>query len=61
MGLLLLLCFTGTAAGTAAAAKLLGKIPGIPKAASIGLSIVLSGVFFCSWLANFLRSFTPMP
>lgn len=61
MGLLLLLCVTGTAAGAAAAAKLLGKIPRIPKAASIGLSIVLSGVFVCSWLGNFLRSFTPMP
>ncbi len=61
MGLLLLLCVMGTASCTVAGAKLLGKIPRIPKAASIGLSIALSGAFVCSWLANFLRSFTPMP
>ncbi|MGU3470916.1 hypothetical protein ACLBWT_07185 [Paenibacillus sp. D51F] len=51
----------GTASCTVAAAKLLGNIPRIPKAASIALTIVLSGFFVCSWLANFLRSFTPMP
>ncbi|ASS68329.1 MULTISPECIES: hypothetical protein [unclassified Paenibacillus] len=61
MGFLLLLCVMGTASCTLAAAKLLGKIPGVPKAASIGLSIMLSGVFACSWLAGFLRSLTPMP